>query len=108
MGGMKTLYRYYRALMEQIDDIMKALTSGIISLDSTISIMDIHPEDDTKFRKLTILFHLIDTLLELLHRKNITGIILSEEAYEFIHCYLYQKSRIILLASGNKKLQDTS
>lgn len=95
--SVKTLYRYHNSLFLQIDKILKCLVSGIIGLSGSYEPPEISPEDGAAQRKLEILFQALDTLVELLHKKNGISFILDEEKYSFLHCYLFQRAGIILL-----------
>lgn len=95
--SIRTLYRYHRALFLQIDKILKCLVSEIIGLSSSYEPPEISPADGVAHRKLEILFQALDTLVELLHKKNGIDFILDEEKYSFLHCFLFQRANIILL-----------
>lgn len=98
-GSYKTLHRYYRDLMAQIDSIISILTKKIISLSSEDGLPEIFPADKSPHLKLKILFYQLDRLLELLHMKNRTSPILEDEKYAFLHEFLFRKGKTILLKS---------
>jgi hypothetical protein len=99
-NNLKTLRSYFCALSRQIDEILSILSSHVVTLDTSIFLEDITPDKKNMHRKLEVLFTLIDRLLELLHQKDITGMIINDEKCSFIHAYLFQKAQIIFLDSS--------
>ena len=99
--SLKTLYRYHRDLLRQIDSVIAVLSSEIVGLSSSYELPQIMPADNTARRKVAILFRSLDRLIELLHLKGRINPVLEEEKYAFLHCFLFQKANIILLDSRN-------
>jgi len=94
---IKTLYRYHRDLVSRIDGVLTLLCTGIVTASGSVILPDMNPGEDTARHKLRMLFVLLDTLIDILHQKNITGIILEGERHSFLHNYLYRNGKIILL-----------
>ena len=99
--SQKTLYRYHRDLMRQIDVMITILTSEIVSLSSSYKLPEILPDESAPHRKVEILLLSLDRLTSLLHLKGKINPVLDEEKYAFLHCFLFQKGNIILLDSRN-------
>jgi len=98
--NIKTLYRYYHALCNQIDVILKTLSREIVDIDGNFTLPTIFPDRQRVRDKMKLLFFLLDKLIETIHKKQRSGIILQEERYSFLHSYLNQKAGIILLNSS--------
>lgn len=98
--SLKTLYRYHRDLMRQIDQVISAIASEIIKLSSSFELPEISPDASVPHRKVEILLGSLSKLIELLHYKNMTSPVLDDEKYAFLHNFLFQKANIILLDSS--------
>ena len=98
--SVKTLYRYHRELMRQIDAVIAILTTEIINLSNSCELPEVLPDASVPHRKVTILLHSLDRLIELLHLKGRINPVLDDEKYAFLHCFLFQKAGIILLNSS--------
>jgi hypothetical protein len=99
-ADIKALYRYHRDLVSRIDDIIRELSKGIITASGSMMMPYMNPGEKSDTHKLRILFVLLDTLIDILHRQNSIGIILSSERHSFMHAYIFMKSNIILLNSS--------
>lgn len=99
-GSVKTLYRYHRQLASQLDDMLTMLCREITMIQNYIVLPEIRPGKDSIHEKLRILFSLLDTLVDLLHQKHRSGILLQKERHAFLHYYLFRKAGILLLDSS--------
>jgi len=99
-GSIKTLRSYFRSIFRQIDRVLTVLQTQIIAANGAIEFKGIDPGNGTHEEKLTLLFSLLDQVMEMLHRKNITGILLAQEKYPFLHCFLYQNAGVVLLSTA--------
>jgi hypothetical protein len=96
----RTFQSYYGKLRNQIHEIIHILAQQCVVLDSSILLPDLLPENQTIHKRLELLFTLLDSLIEIIHRKNIYGVILQEERYTFLHGFIFQKAGVILLDSS--------
>lgn len=99
-GSIKTLYRYHRQLASQLDDMLTMLCREITLIQNYIVLPEIRPGEDSIHKKLHTLFSLLDTLVDLLHQKYRSGILLQKEQHAFLHYYLFRKAGILLLDSS--------
>jgi hypothetical protein len=98
-ANIKTLYRYKRNFVTQIDSILTVLSKEIVTAKGNVMLPEMMPGEDTARHKIQLLFQLLDTLIEILHMKHRSGIILQEERYSFLHGYLFLKGNVVLLAN---------
>jgi len=98
--SFKTLHKYHSKLCNQIHEIIRNITEQCTRHDSMFALPDILPGEQSVHNRLQQLFHLLDLLIEILHRKGYSDLILDEEKYAFLNYYLNQKAGIILLDSS--------
>lgn len=99
-GSIKTLYRYHRQLASQLDNILTILCREAVMIQNCIVLPEIRPGESSTREKLRILFSLLDTLVDLLHQKHRSGILLQKERHAFLHYYLFRSADILLLDSS--------
>jgi hypothetical protein len=98
--SLKTLYRYHRKLAGQIDAILTVLSREIAVVNSSFVLPEIGPDNRGAREKLRILFYLLDSLIDILHRKHRSSIILEQERHSYLNHYLWQSAGIQLLDSS--------
>ena len=98
--NIKTLYRYHRELLKQVDEIFKTLSRELVTVDGNFILPDVYPGRQSSRDKIRLLLFLLDKLIEILHKKQRSGIILQAERYSFLHSYLNQKAGIVFLNSS--------
>lgn len=98
--SFKTLQRYHSKLCDQIHDVIRNITEQCVKHDSMFVLPDILPGEQNVHNRLQQLFRLLDLLIEILHRKGYSDVILDEEKYAFLNYCLHQKTGIILLDSS--------
>ena len=80
--------------------MLTMLCREITMIQNYIVLPEIRPGEDSIHEKLRILFSLLDTLVDLLHQKHRSGILLQKERHAFLHYYLFRKAGILLLDSS--------
>ena len=99
-GSIKTLYRYHRQLASQLDDMLTMLCREAVMIQNCIVLPEIRPGENSTREKLRMLFSLLDILVDLMHQKHRSGILLQKERHAFLHYYFFRSAGILLLDSS--------
>lgn len=95
--NFKRLRFYFNILKRDLNEILSIINSDVICYDPNSEIYKISPGEMSIKQKLKIFFKLLEKLIDLIHRKKLSGIILEEERFSFFHSYYFKKTGKVLL-----------